>query len=35
MQAYEAMGCRPTFTCAPYQAMHRPPLALHKIAWAE
>jgi predicted aconitase len=24
MEAYEAMGCRPTFTCAPYQAMHRP-----------
>lgn len=34
MQAYEAMGCRPTFTCAPYQAMHRPPLGA-QIAWAE
>ena len=34
MQAYEAMGCRPTFTCAPYQAMHRPPLGA-QVAWAE
>jgi predicted aconitase/predicted aconitase with swiveling domain len=34
MQAYEAMGCRPTFTCAPYQALHRPPLGA-QIAWAE
>lgn len=34
MQAYEAMGCRPTFTCVPYQAMHRPPLGA-QIAWAE
>lgn len=34
MQAYEAMGCRPTFTCAPYQAMHRPPMGA-QIAWAE
>ncbi len=34
MRAYEAMGCRPTFTCAPYQAMHRPPLGA-QIAWAE
>ena len=34
MQAYETMGCRPTFTCAPYQAMHRPPLGA-QIAWAE
>jgi predicted aconitase/predicted aconitase with swiveling domain len=34
MQAYEAMGCRPTFTCAPYQAMHRPALGA-QVAWAE
>ena len=34
MQAYEAMGCRPTFTCAPYQALHRPACGAH-IAWAE
>ena len=34
MAVYEAMGCRPTFTCAPYQAMHRPPLGA-QIAWAE
>ena len=34
MHAYEAMGCRPTFTCAPYQAMHRPPFGA-QIAWAE
>ncbi|MBP9500618.1 MAG: DUF521 domain-containing protein [Candidatus Promineofilum sp.] len=34
MQAYEAMGCRPTFTCAPYQAQHRPSFGT-QIAWAE
>ena len=34
MQAYEAMGCRPTFTCAPYQALHRPARGA-QIAWAE
>lgn len=34
MHAYEAMGCRPTFTCAPYQAMHRPSPGT-QIAWAE
>ena len=34
MRAYEAMGCRPTFTCAPYQALHRPPIGA-QIAWAE
>ncbi len=34
MRAYEAMGCRPTFTCAPYQAMHRPALGA-QVAWAE
>ena len=34
MEAYQAMGCRPTFTCAPYQAMHRPALGA-QVAWAE
>jgi predicted aconitase/predicted aconitase with swiveling domain len=34
MQAYEAMGCRPVWTCAPYQAAQRPPLGA-QIAWAE
>lgn len=34
MLAYEAMGCRPIFTCAPYQAEQRPPLGA-QIAWAE
>ncbi len=34
MRAYEEMGCRPTFTCAPYQAMHRPAPGA-QIAWAE
>lgn len=34
MQAYELMGCRPIFTCAPYQATQRPPLGA-QIAWAE
>jgi predicted aconitase/predicted aconitase with swiveling domain len=34
MEAYQAMGCRPTFTCAPYQAMHRPAFGA-QIAWAE
>ncbi len=24
MRAYEAMGCEPSWTCAPYQAGHRP-----------
>ena len=34
MQAYEKMGCRPIFTCAPYQAAQRPALGT-QIAWAE
>ncbi len=34
MQAYESMGCRPIFTCAPYQATQRPALGT-QIAWAE
>jgi predicted aconitase len=34
MDAYLAMGCRPTWTCAPYQLPSRPSLGEH-IAWAE
>jgi predicted aconitase len=34
MHAYQAMGCQPIFTCAPYQAMHRPAFG-EQIAWAE
>jgi predicted aconitase len=34
MHAYEAMGCQPTWTCAPYQAGHRPALG-SDVAWGE
>jgi predicted aconitase len=34
MKAYEAMGCAPTWTCAPYQAGHRP-AAGTDVAWGE
>lgn len=34
MAAFEAMGCRPTWTCAPYQAGHRP-AAGTDVAWGE
>ena len=34
MDAYVSMGCRPTWTCAPYQLPERPGLGQH-IAWAE
>lgn len=34
MQYYEDMGCRPTWTCAPYQSQDRPAFGDH-IAWAE
>ncbi len=34
MASYEALGCRPTWTCAPYQAGHRPKLGEH-VAWGE
>ena len=34
MLAYQEMGCSPVFTCAPYQAIQRPPLGA-QIAWAE
>ena len=34
MDAYLELGCRPTWTCAPYQAGHRPKLGQH-VAWGE
>ncbi len=34
MQAYRALGCSPTWTCAPYQAGHRPAFGEH-VAWGE
>lgn len=34
MACYEEMGCRPSWTCAPYQAEARPALG-SQIAWAE
>ena len=34
MAASEALGCKPTWTCAPYQAGHRPRLGAH-VAWGE
>ena len=34
MAAYQQMGCAPIWTCAPYQAMHRPAFG-SQIAWAE
>ena len=33
-EQYEAMGCRPTWTCAPYQSEQRPAFGEH-VAWAE
>ncbi|MGH8873734.1 MAG: aconitase X, partial [Acidimicrobiia bacterium] len=34
MTVYEVMGCRPTWTCAPYQLPERPVFG-EQIAWAE
>ena len=34
MRAYQALGCTPTWTCAPYQAGHRPAAGQH-VAWGE
>lgn len=34
MAHYEEMGCRPTWTCAPYQLDQRPGFGQH-VAWAE
>jgi predicted aconitase len=34
MEAYLALGCTPTWTCAPYQAGHRPGTG-EQVAWGE
>lgn len=34
MSAYKSLGCEPTWTCAPYQAGHRPGLG-SQVAWGE
>tara|TARA_B100000700_G_scaffold128134_1_gene143480 strand:- start:3895 stop:5163 length:1269 start_codon:yes stop_codon:yes gene_type:complete len=34
MECYEEMGCRPTWTCTPYQAGERPAFG-ENVAWAE
>ena len=34
MGAHEALGCVPTFTCAPYQTLFRPAFG-EQVAWAE
>lgn len=34
MKAYQALGCSPTWTCAPYQSGHRPAAGEH-VAWGE
>ena len=34
MDAYVEMGCRPTWTCSPYQLMERPSFG-DQVAWAE
>jgi predicted aconitase len=35
MEAYRALGCRPTFTCAPYQVANARPSFGEQVAWAE
>jgi predicted aconitase len=35
MDLYQAMGCRPTWTCAPYQLAERRPGLGEHVAWAE
>jgi predicted aconitase len=35
MEAYRALGCRPTFTCAPYQVPDARPSLGEQVAWAE
>lgn len=35
MAAYEEMGCRPTWTCAPYQLPEVRPAVGEQVAWAE
>jgi len=34
MTAYRSLGCEPTWTCAPYQAGHRPSFG-SQVAWGE
>ena len=34
MTAYQSLGCEPTWTCAPYQAGHRPKQGA-QVAWGE
>jgi len=34
MEAYRRLGCEPTWTCAPYQAGHRPAVGTD-VAWGE
>jgi len=34
MKAYQDLGCKPTWTCAPYQAGHRPATG-SQVAWGE
>jgi hypothetical protein len=35
MEGYRALGCRPTFTCAPYQLPGGRPALGEQVAWAE
>jgi len=35
MEQYRALGCRPTFTCAPYQVRDARPSFGEQVAWAE
>ncbi len=35
MDQYRALGCRPTFTCAPYQVRDARPAFGEQVAWAE
>ena len=35
MNAYRDLGCRPTFTCAPYQVADARPSLGEQVAWAE
>jgi len=35
MERYVALGCRPTFTCAPYQLAAARPALGEQVAWAE
>ena len=34
MEAHQALGCLPSFTCAPYQSLHRPRFG-DQVAWGE